>query len=186
MDAMSEDNDNHGYMAESEEGPRTIVIHKTHQGFGFNVRGQVSEGGQLKSIGGRLYAPMQYISAVLEGGPAEKAGLKLGDRILEVYVCLFAVAHVSIVIVLFLHSNGEATEGVDHQKVVGLIRSSGKQVTLVVVSVTEEEARRLEPESNAGSSGFEYYERRSVPVSIPQTDRKTDDNGKEYVVGLGV
>lgn len=65
-------------------GPHPVCICKGMQGFGFNVRGQVTEGGQLKSIGGELYAPMQYISAVLEGGPGEKAGLKVGDRILEV------------------------------------------------------------------------------------------------------
>lgn len=67
-----------------EHTPHTVKVVKSSQGFGFNVRGQVSEGGQLKSIGGELYAPMQYISAVLEGGPAEEAGLKVGDRILEV------------------------------------------------------------------------------------------------------
>ena len=67
-----------------QKGPHDVTVVKNQQGFGFNVRGQVSEGGQLKSIGGELYAPMQYISAVLEGGPAEKAGLRVGDRILEV------------------------------------------------------------------------------------------------------
>lgn len=66
------------------KGPHAIKVIKNQQGFGFNVRGQVSEGGQLKSIGGELYAPMQYISQILENGPAEAAGLKVGDRILEV------------------------------------------------------------------------------------------------------
>ncbi len=87
-------------MAESEEesspgsrspiqddatlGPRIVTIYKTDTGFGFNVRGQVSEGGQLKSINGELYAPMQHVSAVLEGGAAQRAGVRKGDRILEV------------------------------------------------------------------------------------------------------
>ena len=65
-------------------GPRIVTITKTDTGFGFNVRGQVSEGGQLRSIGGELYAPMQHVSAVLEGGAAQKAGIRKGDRILEV------------------------------------------------------------------------------------------------------
>lgn len=65
-------------------GPRVVTITKTETGFGFNVRGQVSEGGQLKSIGGELYAPLQHVSAVLEGGAAEMAGVVKGDRILEV------------------------------------------------------------------------------------------------------
>ena len=72
----------------SDLGPRVVNIIKTETGFGFNVRGQVSEGGQLRSINGELYAPMQHVSAVLEGGAAEKAGVRKGDRILEVYVKL--------------------------------------------------------------------------------------------------
>lgn len=65
-------------------GPRVVTIHKTETGFGFNVRGQVSEGGQLRSINGELYAPLQHVSAVLDNGAAELAGIKKGDRILEV------------------------------------------------------------------------------------------------------
>ena len=44
----------------------------------------MSEGGNLKSINGELYAPLQHISAVLPGGAAETAGIYRGDRILEV------------------------------------------------------------------------------------------------------
>ena len=65
-------------------GPRIVRIYKSDTGFGFNVRGQVSEGGQLRSINGELYAPLQHVSAVLEGGAAERAGVVKGDRILEV------------------------------------------------------------------------------------------------------
>ena len=52
--------------------PRTVTLVKTDTGFGFNVRGQVNEGGQLKSIGGKLYGPLQHVSAVLTGGAAER------------------------------------------------------------------------------------------------------------------
>lgn len=65
-------------------GPHEVLILKTDTGFGFNVRGQISEGGPLKSINGELYAPLQHVSAVLENGAAEKAGVQKGDRILEV------------------------------------------------------------------------------------------------------
>lgn len=71
-------------MMSEEAGPRVVTISKTETGFGFNVRGQVSEGGVLKSINGVLYAPLQHVSAVLEGGAAHKAGIRKGDRILEV------------------------------------------------------------------------------------------------------
>lgn len=38
--------------AQTATGPRVVTIYKTDTGFGFNVRGQVSEGGQLRSING--------------------------------------------------------------------------------------------------------------------------------------
>lgn len=66
--------------------PRTISIKKTADGFGFNVRGQVVEGGQVKAIHGKLYAPLQYVSAITQDSLAEKAGLCLGDKILQMYV----------------------------------------------------------------------------------------------------
>lgn len=71
-------------MKVSPNGPRVVTINKTETGFGFNVRGQVSEGGQLRSINGELYAPLQHVSAVLDRGAAEQAGIRKGDRILEV------------------------------------------------------------------------------------------------------
>lgn len=43
-----------------------------------------SSPGQLKSINGVLYAPLQHVSAILEGGAAEMAGIRPGDRILAV------------------------------------------------------------------------------------------------------
>lgn len=71
-------------MSDNLNGPRVVTIYKTETGFGFNVRGQISEGGQLRSINGQLYAPLQHVSACLDNGAAEKAGIKKGDRILEV------------------------------------------------------------------------------------------------------
>lgn len=71
-------------MTTDPAGPRVVTIYKTETGFGFNVRGQISEGGQLRSINGQLYAPLQHVSACLDNGAAEKAGIKKGDRILEV------------------------------------------------------------------------------------------------------
>lgn len=77
-------------------GPRIVRIIKSESGYGFNVRGQVSEGGQLRSINGELYAPLQHVSAVLPGGAADRAGISKGDRILEVYVHFHSVFNVII------------------------------------------------------------------------------------------
>ena len=82
-DFMEERLRNNGHT-EVEGAPRLVNIRKSETGFGFNVRGQVCEGGQLRSINGCLYAPLQHVSAVLESGAAELAGIKRGDRILEV------------------------------------------------------------------------------------------------------
>ena len=86
--ADSDDNDSSpgspSDIGDFNPGPRVVTIVKSETGFGFNVRGQVSEGGQLRSINGELYAPMQHVSAVLEGGAAQRAGIRKGDRILEV------------------------------------------------------------------------------------------------------
>ena len=44
----------------------------------------MSEGGQLRSINGELYAPLQHVSAVLPGGAADRAGVRKGDRIADI------------------------------------------------------------------------------------------------------
>ena len=61
-----------------------LIALQNLSGFGFNIRGQICEGGVLRSINGDLYPPLQHVSAVLEGGAAENAGLFKGDRILAV------------------------------------------------------------------------------------------------------
>ncbi|KAH8345188.1 sorting nexin-27 [Drosophila kikkawai] len=143
-------------------GPRVVTIYKTETGFGFNVRGQVSEGGQLRSINGELYAPLQHVSAVLENGAAEKAGIKKGDRILEV--------------------NGVSVEGATHKQVVDLIKSGGDCLTLTVISVTQQEADRLEPqEDQSGYSYIDYSDKRSLPISIPDYGI-INRNGERYIV----
>ncbi|XP_060804451.1 sorting nexin-27 [Amyelois transitella] len=167
---------NKGIVANS--GPRRVTIYKTETGFGFNVRGQVSEGGQLRSINGELYAPLQHVSAVLEQGAAEQAGIRKGDRILEV--------------------NGVNVEGSTHRQVVDLIKSGGDCLTLTVISVTQREAERLEPcddgSAPVGVIGgaansratvyqrYDYTDKRSLPVSIPDYRVVMERNtGRSYV-----
>jgi sorting nexin-27 len=152
--------DNEVEESESVHTPREVLLTRSSKGFGFNIRGQVSEGGKLRPIGGELYAPLQYISAVVEGGPAAEASIKPGDRLTEV--------------------NGISVEGADHQKVVDLIKSSGNSVRLTVLSVTSDEASRLEQDSHTQAQ--DSFDMRSVPVQIPSFDKKTGQDGKEFVV----
>ncbi|OXA61276.1 Sorting nexin-27 [Folsomia candida] len=157
-------------MTDDDQGgdpylPRVVKIYKSETGFGFNVRGQVSEGGQLRSINGELYAPLQHVSAVLEGGAAEKAGIQKGDRIIEV--------------------NGVNVEGSTHRQVVDLIKSGGDCLTLTVISVSPQEAERLEPLGEESSSfpAYDYSEKRSLPISIPDYQyRYNEKTGERFVV----
>ena len=53
---------NQTVTSELKKGQRRIFIQKSETGFGFNVRGQVSEGGPLKIYNGEFYAPLQQVS----------------------------------------------------------------------------------------------------------------------------
>ncbi|NXF74267.1 SNX27 protein, partial [Sclerurus mexicanus] len=141
-------------------GPRVVRIVKSESGYGFNVRGQVSEGGQLRSINGELYAPLQHVSAVLGGGAADRAGVRKGDRIL----------------------NGVNVEGATHKQVVDLIRAGEKELVLTVLSVPPHEAENLDPgEDSLGQSFYDYTEKQAVPISIP-TYKHVEQNGEKFVV----
>ena len=114
--------------------PRSIIVRKSSNGFGFNVRGQVFEGGQVKAIHGTLYGPLQHVSAVSSRGAAEKAGLCVGDKILEVYVtniCIFHFQREKREIIFILFRNGIDVEGASHKQVVDLIKHSGDELHLI-------------------------------------------------------
>uniref|UniRef100_A0A667YXU0 Sorting nexin 27 n=1 Tax=Myripristis murdjan TaxID=586833 RepID=A0A667YXU0_9TELE len=143
-------------------GPRLVRIVKSDSGYGFNVRGQVSEGGQLRSINGELYAPLQHVSAVLPGGAADRAGISKGDRILEV--------------------NGVNVEGATHKQVVDLIRAGERELVLAVLSVPPQEADCLDPgDDGSAQSCYDYSDKQAVPISVP-TYKHTELNQEKFVV----
>ena len=161
----------------SSNGPRKICIQKSETGFGFNVRGQISEGGPLKIYNGEFYAPLQQVSAVLAGGAAEKAGLFRGDRILEV--------------------NGVNVDGATHKQVVDLIKSGGDCLTLTVLSVpgssadarlTSSSTDNLNSNNNninsddSSSNSNDYTERRPVAITVPDLSEVRTSQGDKYVV----
>ncbi|XP_028843150.1 Na(+)/H(+) exchange regulatory cofactor NHE-RF1 isoform X2 [Denticeps clupeoides] len=80
--------------------PRLCVIQKGPNGYGFNLHSEKSR-------------PGQFIRAVDEDSPAEDAGLKARDRILQV--------------------NGMSVEGKQHSQVVAAIKAGGEQASLLVV-----------------------------------------------------
>ncbi|XP_035694388.1 Na(+)/H(+) exchange regulatory cofactor NHE-RF2-like [Branchiostoma floridae] len=80
--------------------PRLCHIAKGDSGYGFNLHGEKGHRGQ-------------FIRAIDAGSPAEVAGLKVQDRLVEV--------------------NGENIESLKHAEVVGKIKEGGNETTLLVV-----------------------------------------------------
>ncbi|KAF4529317.1 hypothetical protein B566_EDAN011411 [Ephemera danica] len=79
-------------------------------------------------------------------------------------------------------SNGVNVEGATHKQVVDLIKSGGDVLTLTVISVTAQEAERLEPsEDPAAYNYIDYSEKRSLPISVPDY-HCLERNGERYVV----
>uniref|UniRef100_A0A673ISI7 Sorting nexin-27 n=1 Tax=Sinocyclocheilus rhinocerous TaxID=307959 RepID=A0A673ISI7_9TELE len=143
-------------------GPRVVRIVKSESGYGFNVRGQVSEGGQLRSINGELYAPLQHVSAVLPGGAADRAAIVKGDRILEV--------------------NRVSVEGATHKQVVDLIRAGERELVLTVLSVPAQETDGLEGgEESAVQPNYDYCDKQAIPISIP-TYKHVEQHSEKFVV----
>ena len=94
-------------------------------------------------------------------------------------------------------------EGCTHKQVVDLIKSCGDSLTLTVISVTPEEAERLEPTGKERLQVFsilkqpffvlsdemqsfpcvDYSEKRSLPISVPDY-RYIDQDGERFVVSF--
>ncbi|CAI2301506.1 unnamed protein product [Caenorhabditis sp. 36 PRJEB53466] len=135
--------------------PHLVTVVKSISGFGFNVKGQVSEGGQFRSLNGDLYMPLQHVSAVLAEGAADLAGLRKGDRILEV--------------------NSHTVEGASHRTVVDLIKNGGDRLTMIVISVEDPEMDRYDyGEESSMAYGHDYSENRSLPVTVPSYNTVND------------
>ncbi|XP_011476646.1 Na(+)/H(+) exchange regulatory cofactor NHE-RF1 isoform X2 [Oryzias latipes] len=84
----------------TEPRPRLCVIQRGPNGYGFNLHSERAR-------------PGQYIRAVDEDSPAERAGLQPQDRIVQV--------------------NGVSVEGKAHSDVVAAIKAGGRETRLLVV-----------------------------------------------------
>ncbi|KAM3923728.1 rho GTPase-activating protein 23 isoform 1-T1 [Leptodactylus fuscus] len=142
-------------------GPRTLIIRKTRQGFGFTLRHfivyppesavhatQQDENGtaEYPSASSRL-EPMDtiFVKQVKEGGPAQLAGLCTGDRLVKV--------------------NGESIIGKTYSQVIALIQNSDDVLELSIMP-RDEDILQLAYSQDAYLKGNEPY--RGVAHSIPE------------------
>ncbi|XP_067403600.1 Na(+)/H(+) exchange regulatory cofactor NHE-RF1 [Emydura macquarii macquarii] len=98
-------------MSDQQLLPRLCCLEKGPNGYGFHLHGEKGKMGQ-------------FIRLVEVDSPAEKSGLRAGDRLVEV--------------------NGENVEKESHQQVVSRIRAAVSAVRLLVVDPeTDEQLRKL-------------------------------------------
>ncbi|XP_054897545.1 Na(+)/H(+) exchange regulatory cofactor NHE-RF2-like [Poeciliopsis prolifica] len=122
--------------------PRLCRLVKGENGYCFNLQSDKKKGGQ-------------FVRSVDPNSPADRAGLRTGDRLVEV--------------------NGVNTKGLRHSEVVALIRSRGDEVNLLVVDQeTDELFRRLGITPTTAHTKEVYVDERRAE-STPPTPSPTPE-----------
>ncbi|XP_028416491.1 sorting nexin-27-like [Dendronephthya gigantea] len=81
-----------------------------------------------------------------------------------------------------IFSNEENVEGATHKHVVELIKSGGRKLSMVVLSLPPSEVRKLDPpEDGQAPEYFDYSDKRQIFVTIPET-RQIDNGREKYAV----
>uniref|UniRef100_A0A8B9FJ24 Rho GTPase-activating protein 21 n=1 Tax=Amazona collaria TaxID=241587 RepID=A0A8B9FJ24_9PSIT len=133
-------------------GPKTVVLRRTSQGFGFTLRHFIvyppesavqfsfkdEENGSRQGKQRNRLEPMDtiFVKQVKEGGPAFEAGLCTGDRIIKV--------------------NGESVIGKTYSQVIALIQNSDSILELSVMP-KDEDILQLAYSQDAYLKGNEAY-----------------------------
>ncbi|XP_036394757.1 rho GTPase-activating protein 23-like [Megalops cyprinoides] len=134
------------------QGPRTVVLHKNSQGFGFTLRHFIvyppesalhtslkdEENGNGKGCQRGRLEPMDtiFVKNVRERGPAHQAGLCTGDRLVKV--------------------NGESVLGKTYSQVIALIQNSESVLELSIMP-KDEDVLQLAYSQDAYLKGNEPY-----------------------------
>ncbi|CAI5788887.1 GTPase-activating 21 isoform X1 [Podarcis lilfordi] len=156
-------------LSEDEEtfswpGPKTVVLQRTSQGFGFTLRHFIvyppesavqftfkdEENGNKTGKPRNRLEPMDtiFVKQVKEGGPAFEAGLCTGDRIIKV--------------------NGESVIGKTYSQVIALIQNTDSMLELSVMP-KDEDILQLAYSQDAYLKGNEAYSgnARNIPEPPP-------------------
>eukprot|EP00105_Crassostrea_gigas_P020979 XP_011439939.1 PREDICTED: SH3 and multiple ankyrin repeat domains protein 3 isoform X4 [Crassostrea gigas] len=157
----------------SEYAPRSVVLQKGPEGYGFVLRGAKSQTQATAELDFRPSAEfpaLQYLDSVDPGSRADRAGLKTGDFILEI--------------------NGENVVRASHDRVVQLIRQAGDTLALKVVTVKplEKPEHWLQHHNGTMTLPNRGGARRQAPQP-PQRDPQTSlsvgkAQGKQYAEGM--
>uniref|UniRef100_A0A672SWQ9 PDZ domain-containing protein n=1 Tax=Sinocyclocheilus grahami TaxID=75366 RepID=A0A672SWQ9_SINGR len=113
---------------------KTVLLQKKdNEGFGFVLRGAKAQTPIEEFTPTPAFPALQYLESVDEGGVAWRAGLRMGDFLIEV--------------------NGQNVVKVGHRQVVNMIRQGGNSLMVKVVMVTrnpdmEEGVRRKIPQQS--------------------------------------
>eukprot|EP00056_Hartaetosiga_gracilis_P007071 m.103842 g.103842 ORF g.103842 m.103842 type:complete len:639 (+) comp12624_c1_seq1:133-2049(+) len=140
------------------EDVHAVHIDRGNQGFGFNIKGTTATGGNMFAINGRLYPPLQYISHVDVGGAGWNAGLRCWDRILSV--------------------NKEDMKGAAHSDVVQAIIRGGNSLDMVVMSVDDDEAARLQRAEDSMNRNSKKGKGKAPPIAVNDYNNVPNSNGK--------
>ncbi|XP_072165479.1 uncharacterized protein [Diadema setosum] len=125
--------------------PRISCVQRGKKGFGFVLRGAKSpQGGAVAFTPTKDFPALQYLEHVDKGSPADKAGLKMGDFILEI--------------------NGEDVVAAPHQYVVNLVVSSPDTIVMKVITVPGSKAYSWLKEGKTMKR-----QAPSLPVNTPTT-----------------
>uniref|UniRef100_A0A8C2D549 PDZ domain-containing protein n=1 Tax=Cyprinus carpio TaxID=7962 RepID=A0A8C2D549_CYPCA len=113
---------------------KTVLLQKKdNEGFGFVLRGAKAQTPIEEFTPTPAFPALQYLESVDEGGVAWRAGLRMGDFLIEV--------------------NGQNVVKVGHRQVVNMIRQGGNSLMVKVVMVTrnpdmEEGVRKKIPQQS--------------------------------------
>ncbi|MXQ93042.1 hypothetical protein E5288_WYG017544 [Bos mutus] len=150
---------------------KTVLLQKKDsEGFGFVLRGAKAQTPIEEFTPTPAFPALQYLESVDEGGVAWRAGLRMGDFLIEV--------------------NGQNVVKVGHRQVVNMIRQGGNTLMVKVVMVTRhpdmdeaihkkapQQAKRLPPpaislRSKSMTSELEEMEYEQQPPPMPSMEKK--------------
>ncbi|XP_077171792.1 SH3 and multiple ankyrin repeat domains protein 1 isoform X3 [Paroedura picta] len=137
---------------------KTVLLQKKdNEGFGFVLRGAKAQTPIEEFTPTPAFPALQYLESVDEGGVAWRAGLRMGDFLIEV--------------------NGQNVVKVGHRQVVNMIRQGGNNLMVKVVMVT----RNPEMEEAMRKKAAPQQTRRLPPPAISLRSKSMTSELEEMV-----